>query len=218
LYRHERERISFVQISTKIQASSSTFLTTALADHSEEVQIFANSNPSQTGTVQHPFTDGVREAAKRSGEPMLYRGTTILAVLAKDITYEQYLGETTFSESNAWSGYLVNDFLSRLVSTEESNMGSGFWDPRAFHPRHVALIDFWPWLRHSRNTLSDAIRFARQHLSILRPLVVATFSQATTSIVRANFESENATPGLSSIVGEITIQYHGPEGNEDGEN
>lgn len=147
---------------------------------------------------------------------MLYRGTTILAVLAKDITYEQYLGETTFSESNAWSGYLVNDFLSRLASTEESNMGSGFWNSRAFCPRHVVFINLWPWLWHSSTTLGDAIRFVQQHLSILRPLVVATFSQSTTSIVRANFESKVVTPELSSIVGEITIQYHGPEGDGDG--
>lgn len=93
---------------------------------------------------------------------------------------------------------------------------SGFWNSRAFCPRHVVFINLWPWLWHSSTTLGDAIRFVQQHLSILRPLVVATFSQSTTSIVRANFESKVVTPELSSIVGEITIQYHGPEGDEDG--
>jgi hypothetical protein len=190
----------------------------ALADHFEEVQAFANSHPSHTGTAQHPFTDGVREAARLSGEPMLYRGTTILLLLGKDITYEQYLGETTFFGGKARSGYLVRDFLSRLANTEESNMNPDTsWDPRAFSPRHLAFVDFWSWLWHSRTTLDDAIRFARQYLSIVRPLVVATCSRPITSIVRANFESEIDMPfglSLSSVVGDITIQYYGSDGDE----
>jgi hypothetical protein len=190
----------------------------ALADHFEEVQTYANSNPSLTGTVQHPFTDGVREAARLSGEPMLYRNTTILLLLGKDITYEQYLGETTFFGGKARSGYLVRDFLSRLTDTEETNMNLGAsWDPRAFSPHHVAFVDFWSWLWHSRTSLDAAVRFARQYLSIVRPLVVATCSRPITSIVRANFESEIGMPfglSLSSVVGEITIQYYGPDGDE----
>jgi hypothetical protein len=194
-------------------------MTIALAEHFEEVQNFANSYPPHTGTAEYPFTDGVREAARMSGEPMLYCGTTILLLLGHDISYQQYLGETTFLGGDAWSNHLVRDFLSDIAITEECNANMGTtWDPRAFHLRHAAFITLWPWLWHSLTTLHVAIHFAHQYLSIIRPLVVATFGHETTSILRANFGHENAVPfksGLSSIVGDITIQYYGLEGDED---
>lgn len=190
----------------------------ALIKHFKEVQDYTNSMPSLTGAARYPFTDGIYGAARLSGEPMLYRGTTILAVLAKDITYEQYLGETTFSRGNTWSSHLVNDFLSRLTSTEESNMSPGtFWDSRAFHARHVSFITLWPWLWHSSTTFDKAIHFAQRYLSIVRPLVVATFSRSATSVVRANFQGKTGMPfvsGLSSLVGEVTIQYYSFESDE----
>ncbi|CAD0096499.1 unnamed protein product [Aureobasidium mustum] len=162
----------------------------ALIDHFEEIQTYANSNPSLTGTIQHRFTDGVRDTARTSGEPMLYHGTAILVMLGKDITYEQYLGETTYFGCNSRSSYLVHDFLSRLASTEETNSGAS-WDLRAFRPRHVALTNLWPWLWHPRDSLADALRFARQYLSIVRPLIVATCSRPITSAVRANLQNES---------------------------
>jgi len=187
----------------------------ALIKHFKEIQDYTNSKSSLTGAARYPFTDGVYGAARLSGEPILYRGTTILAVLGKDITYEQYLGETIFLR---WSSHLVNDFLSRLTSTEESNMSPGtFWDSRAFHARHVAFITLWPWLWHSSTTFDKAIHFAQRYLSIARPLVVATFRRSATSVVRANFQGETGMPfvsGLSSLVGEVTIQYYGFEGDE----
>ncbi|THV89284.1 hypothetical protein D6D26_09806 [Aureobasidium pullulans] len=194
-------------------------MTTALSDHFEEIQAFSNSYPSHTGTVQHHFSDGIRKAAMKSAEPMLYHGTAILILLGKGITYEQYLGEKTFFESNARSAYLVHDFLSRLAGTEEINTSPGAsWNPKAFNTHHVAFADFWPWLWHSRTTLIDAIRFTQQYLSIVRPLIVATWSRPVTSIVRANFQNEGGmTHGLSllAVVGEITIQYHGSRDDDD---
>jgi hypothetical protein len=190
-------------------------MTIALIKHFAEIQKYANYESADTGTVQHHFTNHICEAMRMGAEPMLYRDGTILAVLAKEITYEQYLGNTTFFESSARAGDLVHDFLSRLARTEESNAG-GIWRSRAFHPRHVAVYPFWPWLWHSHTTTSDATRFAKQYLRIVRPLVVVTLSQLVTSIVRANLEIENAMPfetGLSSLVGEITIQYYGYEGS-----
>jgi hypothetical protein len=191
-------------------------MTIALLKHFAEIQESANYESADTGTVQHHFTNQIRETMRMSAEPMLYRGRTILVVLAKETTYEQYLGNTTFFESSARAGDLVHDFLSRLARAEESNAG-GFWSSRAFHPRHIAVYHFWPWLWHSHTTLFDATIFAKEYLDIVHPLVVVTLSQSVTSIVRANFEIENAMPfetGLSSLVGEITIQYYGYEGSE----
>jgi hypothetical protein len=187
-----------------------------LVKHFDEIQAYANSNPSQTGTVRYPFTDRICEAARMSAEPMLYHGTAILAVLAKEITCEQYLEETAFFGSNARAGYLVHDFLSRFIRTEESNAGV-LWSSLGFQPRHIAFATFWPWLWHSHTTLNAAIHFTRRYLSMVRPLVVATFGRQVTSIVRANLNNETSLPfglGLSSVVGEITIQYHGLEGDE----
>ena len=145
----------------------------ALADHFEEVQACANSHPTHAGTVQHRFTDGVRKAAMRSAEPMLYHGTVILLLLGKDITYEQDLGEREFFKSNVRSAHLVYDILSRLAGTEETNTSpDASWNSKAFNTHHVAFVNFWPWLWHSRILLVDAIRFVQQYLSIIRPLIV----------------------------------------------
>ncbi|THW15587.1 hypothetical protein D6D23_08903 [Aureobasidium pullulans] len=119
-----------------------------------------------------------------------------------------------FEEIQAFS----NSYPSH-TGTEEINTSPGAsWNPEAFNTHHVAFADFWPWLWHSRTTLIDAVRFTQQYLSIVRPLIVATWSRPVTSIVRANFQNEGGmTHGLSllEVVGEITIQYHGSQDDDD---
>ncbi|KAH0359643.1 hypothetical protein KCU65_g9840, partial [Aureobasidium melanogenum] len=138
-------------------------MTVALFDHFEEIQTYANSNPTFTGTIQHRSTDRTRR----------HRG--------------------------------------------KKNPGASL-DPRAFAPRHIASANFWPWLWHPRTTLDAAIHLTRQYLSIVRPLFVATCSRTATALVRSNFQSEDCVPyglSLSAVVGEVTIEYYGSEGDED---
>jgi hypothetical protein len=183
-----------------------------LIKHFKKIQSYANYEPADTGTVQHRFTNQIRETMRMSAELMSYRGSAILVLLAKEISYEQYLGSTTFFESSARAGDLVHDFLSRLARVE-----GAFGNPQAFGPRHIALYTFWPWLWHSHTTLSDATRFAKEYLDIVHLLVVVTLRQSITSILRVNFEIGNAMPfeiGLSSLVAEITIQHYVYEGCE----
>jgi hypothetical protein len=83
-------------------------------------------------------------------------------------------------------------------------------------PSSLRYVAFGLW--HSSTMLDVAIRFARQYPSIVRPLIVATFGHETTSILRANFGHKNAMQfisSLSSIVGEVTIQYYGSGTDED---
>ncbi|THY01161.1 hypothetical protein D6D02_08686 [Aureobasidium pullulans] len=97
-----------------------------------------------------------------------------------------------FEEIQAFS----NSYPSH-TGTEEINTSPGAsWNPKAFNTHHVAFADFWPWLWHSRTTLIDAIRFTQQYLSI---------------------NEGGMTHGLSllAVVGEITIQYHGSQDDDD---
>jgi hypothetical protein len=128
----------------------------ALLDHYDKLQLWANDNPGLTGTGAHMFDNDLKEILQKQATPMFYQDTTIMVLLGEAITLESYVDTTSFLGGNGRSGRLTVDMLSRLASTEAHNAGKS-WDIRTFHHDHIPFVDLWQWLWRRNEALPQAL-------------------------------------------------------------
>jgi hypothetical protein len=185
-------------------------ITSALLDHFDEVQLWANDHPGFTGTGTHIFDDSLKKILRKQATPMFYQRTTIMVLLGEAITLESYVDTTSFLGGNSRSGRVTVDMLSRLASTEEHNAGQP-WDVRCFQYDHVPFVDLWQWLWRRNTALPQALSFISQYLSIVRPLIVLTLGRDVASVVKSNLLHDKGLDQLTtmtSVAGELSIQYY----------
>ncbi|KAK5018907.1 hypothetical protein BJ546DRAFT_1099832 [Cryomyces antarcticus] len=179
-------------------------------EHFQDIKIWTETNPDDTGVLLHRFTDGIVKAAVRQATPReQVHGVTILAMLGKDISLQDYIGRATFLESAGRAGTMTRDFVRRLARNEATTHNVT-WREDCFRPE-IPFADLWPCLKHK--LVVDVIDFLRRYLSIIRPLIAVAFSREVTSVARANLKHDFGvrTGNFVPLVGELTIQHYGDE-------
>ncbi|TKA74125.1 hypothetical protein B0A49_04963 [Cryomyces minteri] len=116
-------------------------------EHFQDIKVWTETNPDETGVLLHRFTDGIAKAAVRQATPReQVHGVTILAMLGKDITLQDYVGRATFLESVGWAGTMTRDFVRRLARSEATTHNVT-WREDCFKPE-IPFADLWPCLKH----------------------------------------------------------------------
>ncbi|KAK4889161.1 hypothetical protein LTR27_011996 [Elasticomyces elasticus] len=182
----------------------------AVAGHFQEVQQYANGNPSETGTGVNEFTDELRLVGQRQATPLQYHDETVMVFIGKDITYEEYKSPVAFVDGQSRAGKLTRDFLYRLANWE-AQAGKRNWYPDSFDPSSgpYVFVDLWPWMWHKN--VARAAEFLQWYLAHVRPVIANTYSRLVNNVTLANFVHGNGVRmnRFTDIVGKPTIQYYG---------
>lgn len=118
-----------------------------LNSHFESLRDFANAHPAITGTYAHLFTESLEEVTRKQALPQLYKGSTILVLIGRDISLADYLAERTFLSGYSRAGLLTRDFLHRNARAEAECEGR-MWLDQSFNPALFPYVNLWPWLKH----------------------------------------------------------------------
>ncbi|KAJ3037765.1 hypothetical protein HDV00_001350 [Rhizophlyctis rosea] len=162
---------------------------------------FADEHPTTTGTVAHPFADSNIETIKSQRVGRTFKGFTIIALLGKDVTREEYLAAQPFLAAHrpmSRAGHLVRDVLSRLQAWEASQTSLvAPADSAQLDLSFLPFADLFPYLRH---TEKDACRaFAHEWVQIVQPMILMTLGRAPSSITTANFAHDYGIPNIKYL-------------------
>lgn len=173
-----------------------------------QIQDYAKRNPNEAGTTFRPFSDRLRIVCRDQAMPLQVSKTTILALVGKDITLEDYVEESSFFDGRSRAATVTKDMIRRLAVAEAEShrdtIPSVNFDPK------MPFIDLWPYLKHY--DIIWVISCLRSILSVTRPLVLVSFSREVNAITRADFHHQmgiSSRQGLTQLVGEYSIQYYG---------
>lgn len=142
------------------------------------MQGLASATPEDTGTVAHPWKEGLKQAqlqqAKQKTQDKL---GSLIVFIGKGITIEDYVNQRGFMDSKSRAAMLTKGLLRHLARYEmerldldEEDEWTGDFDTDSLFP----FYDLWPWLKHV--CLDIAVDFLRQYHAIVRPLIVNTYA------------------------------------------
>ncbi|KAJ3011083.1 hypothetical protein HKX48_007038 [Thoreauomyces humboldtii] len=151
-----------------------------LATWANSVQQDSEDHPVETGCGMYPMTDEKISVMLDQATPHQLNGHTVVALIGKDITREDYFQPKTFLSGSSRAGFLTRDLLARYQATETNTALMPSLLPAIFLP----FCDLFPWLSHKELLL--AIAQLHRYLILVKPLVTVTFSRLVTSVLRAN--------------------------------
>ncbi|KAI8817104.1 uncharacterized protein EV422DRAFT_509318 [Fimicolochytrium jonesii] len=172
----------------------------------DEMATIADQNPVDTGTAVRPFTDDLLNALLKQALPYTVNGHTVLVLIGKDITREDYLGAKTFLKGGSRAGYLTADFLARLQALEN---GIDDWDAATLDTIGFPFVDLYPWLKHKNWLL--ALNQLVAYLQAAQPVVSVTFSRRVTAFAMTNFYYPYGLPSSQrflDFVGVPSLQHY----------
>lgn len=181
-----------------------------VTQHFIDVQAFANNNAG-TGTARHPFTDAFRQVTTEQAMPVLYKGkASIIAIIGKDITYDNYVRELSFFKGKSQAATMWRDILVQFAKMESEYIeGVVSFHSQAFSTLIYPFVDLWNWLWHWPESQEQAAAFLCRYLSRTRPIITATMSREVNGFTLCNFNDSVGVQGkaLLDLVGQPTIQY-----------
>jgi len=191
-------------------------ITNGVAFHFRDVQQVVQDNPAQFASATRPFSDTYRDVCTAQAiPPFLIHGMTLVLVIGKDVTLASYLDPKKFFDGVNQAGALTCRFLLRLAQTEAQSLGRDVVD-NSFKPQ-FPFLDLWPCLRHKE--IAEAIRWLRNYMSVVRPLIAISCGRDVNSITRADFHHSHGLKRgelMSRVAGHVSIQFwDGDRANED---
>ena len=181
----------------------------ALEAHFDEMHLYASTNPAETGTHTHDFTDARANSTMTQGTPRQYKQYTLTVFLCKGVALSDYMREKSFWNGGSRGGLLTKELLQRIVEGEaQSNGRNGPHYTLRPEGSIWCYADFWPWLWHKDEP--PASDLLRSYLSIVRPLVTISYSRIVNAHVMADFadKKEIGMSTFAETIGDITIQYY----------
>ncbi|KAI9096580.1 hypothetical protein DFS34DRAFT_650674 [Phlyctochytrium arcticum] len=158
---------------------------------------------SVKGTAQHTAAE-TRASLFPMSDPLLQtlqtlqtqakrwsvHGHTILVLIGKDITRQDYIRAKSFLRGGSRAGFRTAGFLARLAAHEIDANGC---DWSALDARAFPFVDLYPWQKHTKWLL--AAEQLAAYLQASRPLISITFSQEVLGFAKSNFYHQH---GLDS--------------------
>ncbi|KND03938.1 uncharacterized protein SPPG_01388 [Spizellomyces punctatus DAOM BR117] len=166
----------------RASAACTESIKAGLRDWITEITGITEAYPVETCTSQHAMTDALLSTIRSQATPRTVNGHTIMALIGKDVTREDYLSGSSFLSGSSRAGYLTRDFLARLQASEQ-NLRS--WDATQLTVQPFPFVDLFPWL--SLEPVDAALDQLGSYLRVTRPLLCVTFSFKVTSCAMANF-------------------------------
>lgn len=176
-----------------------------ITQHFKMVKQWSNDNSGTTGTSRHRYTDALRQVTTQQAQPLSYKSKfTILAILGKDITMDNYLLARPFFGGESQAAELVSSNIHRMNEAEDSNYSAS-----AFNASLFPFVDLWNWLRHI--DIGEACEFLRQYFEYCRPLIMVSLGREVNELTRGDFKQHRLSFPSSSFlefVGEPTVQSY----------
>jgi hypothetical protein len=149
----------------------------------DNVMKYAQENPIETLSNSYPITEEYLESViKKQAIPGLAHGASLMALVGKDVTIQDLIGENTFLSGASRAGRLTVDMIARVHQFEN---GSGQPMPNPFFDGQFPFVDVFPWIGHEN--VEVGVEFVRQYLEGTRPRIVVTFSRLVSSWTASSF-------------------------------
>jgi hypothetical protein len=149
----------------------------------DTIMQYAQENPVETLSGSYPLTDGyVENVLKKQALPGLVHGASLMALVGKDVTIQDLVGENTFLSGASRAGRLTVDMIERVHQFEN---GFGQPMPNPFFDGQFPFVNVFPWIGHEN--FKVGLEFVRQYLEGTRPRIVVTFSRLVSSWTASSF-------------------------------
>ncbi|KAI9099983.1 hypothetical protein DFS34DRAFT_678955 [Phlyctochytrium arcticum] len=173
----------------------------------QTIQQMTDAYPVETCTANHPMSDALLETYRQQATPRTVNGHTVMVLIGKDITKEDYLANQPFLTGPSRAGALTRDFSARLQSWENNHHG---WDAAQLSTGPFPLVNLCPWPALQPE---DAVLVQLgQYLRATRPLLLVVFSLKVNACAAANFYHSYGLPQRSGLdmVGLPRLQHYAP--------
>lgn len=149
----------------------------------DELMLYAQEHPIETLTNRFPITEEhLENVIKRQAVANLVGGSSLIALVGKDVTIEDLVGENTFLSGSSRAGKLTLELLSRIHQFE-NNFGQLTTNP--FIDGQFPFVDVFPWIGKTEPEVG--VEFVRRYLEGTQPRIVVTFSRFVSSWVASDF-------------------------------
>ncbi|KAJ3004163.1 hypothetical protein HKX48_001389, partial [Thoreauomyces humboldtii] len=172
------------------------------------VTSFAIDHPEEILASVHQYRPESLAVQKRQATPLQVGGHTLLVLVGKDITLEEYGAGVPFLGGFSRAGYIVSNFLARLEAQENAVQNYRLLSSKS--QCAFPFVDLWPF--PGKHKWLPWIRFLSEYLQTVRPLVTVVFSESVTRVAKANFLHEHGkvSDAFLDEVGVISIQHFPP--------
>ncbi|TPX73006.1 hypothetical protein SpCBS45565_g00121 [Spizellomyces sp. 'palustris'] len=202
----ETLRTQFWSRFRRASAVCSQSIKVGLVEWVTQITGITETYPVETCTSHHAMTEAWLSTIRSQATPRTVNGHTLVVLIGKDVTREDYLSGTPFLSGSSRAGHITRDFLARLEASEHN---SWTWDATQLTVRPFPFVDLFPWL--SLEPVDAALDQLGSYLRVARSLLCVTFSFKVSSCAAANFYHQYGLSTLAdflSAVGRPRIQHY----------
>jgi hypothetical protein len=152
----------------------------AIKTYMEKVSEFYNSRDNPR-SKSFPFTKEYIEVLVRQATPQQMLFHTILIMVGKDTTLEQFRRQHQFLDGDGAAGDITRQILRQL-----KQIALGRDTPPEIDPPWFPFVDLCPWL-DCDDYEDEAMGYLHQYVLSVNPCIIMTFGHRVSSVVSASF-------------------------------